>query len=280
MDRTEATIRKLITALPAPGYDLGILSEGGMYRLEAVPASRLLRMIRYLKYRNANGAHIYLRPTGESAYTLLDDLNRTTLERMEAAGYAPAAVVETSPGSFQAWLRHEQPLSKELGTIAAKTLAEEFGADRSAADWRRFGRTPGFTNRKPQHRNALGLYPFARLHSYSGQPFAAAATFHARIVTLKRTVEEERAAIRRSFATRPSRFLAPVSLARFRTSQRYLEIPAAADMAFCIAACSQGWAKPDIAAELSRCYLSRDPNCSRKAAYINRTITKASRWAA
>ena len=102
MDRTEATIRKLITALPAPGYDLGILGEGGMYRLEAVPAPRLLQMLRYLKYRNANGAHIYIRPTGESAYTLLDDLNRTTLERMEAEGYAPAAVVETSPGSFQA----------------------------------------------------------------------------------------------------------------------------------------------------------------------------------
>ena len=280
MDGTEATIRKLVTALPAPGYDLGVLSEGGMYRLEALQASRLLRMIPYLKYRNANGAHIYIRPTGESAYTLLDDLNRKTLERLEAEGYAPAAVVETSPGSFQAWLRHEQPLSKELGTIAAKAIAEQFGADRSAADWRRFGRAPGFTNRKPQHRNGFGFYPFARLHSFTGQPFAAAATFRARILTLRRTIEEERAAIRRSFPTRPPRFLAPVSLARFRTFQRYLNRPAAADMAFCIAACSQGWATSDIAAELSRCYLSSDTNRSRKAAYINRTITKALRWAA
>ena len=280
MDRTEATFRKLITALNAPGYDLGILSEGGMYRLEALQASRLLRMLPYLKYRNANGAHIFMRPTGESAYTLLDDLNRTTLIRLEAEGYAPAVVVETSPGSFQAWLRHEQPLSKEFGTIAAKTLAEQFGTDRSAADWRRFGRAPGFTNRKPQHRNGLGLYPYARLQSYTGQPFAAAATFHARIADLWRNVEEERIAIRSSFATRPPRFLAPVSLARFRASQRYSERPAAADMAFCIAACSQGWATSDIAAELSRCYLSSDTNRSRKAAYINRTVTKALRWAA
>ena len=280
MDRTEATIRKLITALPAPGYDLGILGSGGMYRLEAVQTSRLLRMLGYLKYRNANGAHIYLRPTGESAYTLLDDLDRTTLERLEAEGYAPAAVVETSPGSFQAWLRHEQPLSKELGTIAAKTLAEQFGADRSAADWRRFGRAPGFTNRKLQHRNGLGFYPFARLHSHIGRPFAEAGSFHVRIVTLQRTVEEERAAIRRSFASRPPRFLKPISLSRFRTSERYLGKPAAADMAFCIAACSQGWATPDIAAELSLCYLSSDTNRSRKAAYINRTVAKALRWAA
>ena len=280
MDRTEATIRKLITALPAPGYDLGILSEGVIYRLEALQASRLLRMLPYLKHRNVNGAHVYVRPTGESAYTLLDDLNRTTLERLEAEGYAPAAVIETSQGSFQAWLRHEQPLPKELGTIAAKTLAEQFGADRSAADWRRFGRAPGFTNRKPQYRSELGLYPFARLHSHNGQPYAAAATFHARIVNLGRTVEEERTAIRRSFTMRPVRFLAPVSLARFRTTQCYLDRPAAADMAFCIAACSQDWAVSDIAAELARCYLSRDTNPDRKAAYIKRTVTKALRWTA
>ena len=280
MDRTEATIRDLFAALPAPGYDLGILGDGRMYRLEALKASRILRMLPYCKYRNANGAHIYIRPTGESAYTLLDDLDLAILNRLETEGYAPTAVIETSPGSFQAWLRHEQPLPKELGTIAAKTLAEQFAADRSAADWRRFGRAPGFTNRKPQHRNGLGFYPFARLHRYTGQPFAEAATFHASIVNLRRTVEEERAAIRRSFASRPPHFFAPVSLASFRTSQRYLDRPAAADMAFCIAACSQGWAVFDIAAELSRCYLSTDTNRSRKSAYITRTITKALCWAA
>ncbi len=169
MDRTEATIRKLLAALPAPGYDLGILTDAGMHRLESVPALRLLQMLPYLKYRNANGAHIYTRPTGESPYTLLDDLTPATLAQLAAEGYGPAAVVETSPGSFQAWLRHSQPLPKELGTPAAKTLAAQFGADRSAADWRRFGRAPGFTNRKQQHRNVQGLYPFARLISHTGR---------------------------------------------------------------------------------------------------------------
>ena len=142
MDRTEQTIRQLLAALPAPGYDIGVLSDAGMYRVEAAPASRVLRMLPFLKHRNAQGAHIYLRPTGESCYTLLDDLTAATLPRLTAEGYAPAAVVETSPGSFQAWLRHTQPFPNELGTLAAKTLAEQFGADRSAADWRRFGRGP------------------------------------------------------------------------------------------------------------------------------------------
>lgn len=280
MDRTVSTIRKLLAALPAAGYDLGILSDGGMYRLEAVPASRLLRMLPYLKYRNANGAHIYTRPTGESPYTLLDDLTLAALSRLESEGYAPAAVIETSPGSFQAWLRHTQPLSKELGTLAAKTLAEQFGADRNAADWRRFGRAPGFTNRKPQHCNAQGLYPFARLINHSGQAFPLAETFHCYLIALHQNAQQERTASRLRFAARTSSYSAPLTLSRFRLSPRYQGRPAAADMAFCIAACAQGWSESEITAALSSDYLSRDQSLLSQFAYIRRTLNKAIRWVA
>ena len=280
MDRTEATLRKLLTALPAPGYDLGILSERGMYRLEAVPASRILRTLPYLKYRNVNGAHIYIRPTGESPYTLLDDLSAITLARLTPEGCAPAAVVETSPGNYQAWLRHAQPLSKALGTLAAKTLAERFDADTSAADWRRFGRAPGFTNRKPQYRTPRGLYPFACLISHTGQPLPNADILRSELEALQSRIEEERIALRFNFAARPSRFLVLASLSRFRSSPRYQGRPAAADMAFCIAACAQGWSESDIAAALSRDYLSRDTNPFRQNTYIRRTLSKAIRWAA
>ncbi len=259
MDRIEATLRKLLAALPAPGYDLGTLSERGMYRLEAVSHARILRMLPYLKYRNVNGAHIYLRPTGESAYTLLDDLSPAILVRLAAEGYRPAAVVETSPGSFQAWLRHAQPLSKELGTLAAKTLAEQFGADLSAADWRRFGRAPGFTNRKPQHRSAEGLYPFARFVGHPGQPFPAAKPFRLQLDAIQRKDEQQRIAARLSFASRPVRTPGSVTLSRFRTSLRYAGRPAAADMAFSIAACAQGWADSEIAAALAKNYLPATP---------------------
>jgi hypothetical protein len=280
MDRTEAAIRDLLAALPAPGYDLGILSDAGMYRLEALPAPRILRMLPYLKRQNAHGAHIYFRPTGESPYTLLDDLTADSLARLAAEGYGPAAAVQTSPGSFQAWLRHAQPLSKELGTLAAKTLAVQFGADGSAADWRRFGRAPGFTNRKPQHRNVQGLYPFARLQSHSGQPFPHAAPFRLRVIALQESAEQDRAAARLRFASNPTRYDVPVTLSRFRTSPRYQGRPAAADMAFCIAAYAQGQSEADIADALSLEYLSGDTSSNRQAAYIRRTLAKAIRWAA
>lgn len=168
--------------------------------MEAITARRILRMLPYFKHRNANGAHIYLRPTSESAYTLLDDLTAARLPRLAAEGFAPATVVETSPGSFQAWLRHAQPLSKELGTIAAKMLAGRFHADTSAADWRRFGRAPGFTNRKPQHRDAKGFYPFAWLHSADGEPFHPAAAFHEQLLAAQRQIERQRIALRLRYA--------------------------------------------------------------------------------
>jgi hypothetical protein len=100
------------------------------------------------------------------------------------------------------------------------------------------------------------------------------------LVVLNQKAEQERAAMRLSFAAGAIRSAVRLNLSRFRTSPRYAGRPAAADMAFCIAACAQGWCKSDITAELSRCYLSRDTNRSRQAAYIDRTVTKARRWAA
>ena len=278
MDRTEAVLRRWFAALPAPAYDLGILRERSMYRLEAVPAPRILRMLPYLERRNAHGAHIYGRPTGESPYTLLDDAGSTTLDRLIAESFSPAAVVETSPGNFQAWLRHRQPLPKEPGALAAQMLAERFGTDRNAADWRRFGRLPGFTNRKPQHRDTRGVFPFVLLHEHGGEPFASAENFHVQLLTRHARIAQERAALRVRFPKGTGQTHGTRSLPQFRSLPRYAGRPAAADMAFSVAAYASGWPEQDIAAALARDYLSRDTSPSRRAAYIRRTLTKALRW--
>jgi len=56
--------------------------------------------------------------------------------------------------------------------------------DPSAADWRRFGRLPGFTNCKPKYRKSDGLFPFVRLHSHSGQQYPMAEVFEQEITAL------------------------------------------------------------------------------------------------
>ena len=196
---------------------------------------------------------------------------------MISEGFEPCAVIETSPGNFQAWLKHTRVLPKALGTLAAQTLALRFGADPSAADWRRFGRLPGLTNRKPQHRNVQGLFPFVRLHSHTGQQFTNAEAFENEVVSMYRSRAMERLKHRLSFKPLTGR-AAHLCLSQFRTAPKYHGRPAAADMAFAIAALANGWSQSQVADALASEYLSSDPNPSRRAAYVRRTTVKAFLW--
>ena len=135
MDKTESTVRIMLTAIEGPLYDVGVLSERGMLpKLDGISAAAVLDRLSLLKYRNAHGSHIYIRPSGEHRFTTLDDLNETSLARLSADGFNPCAVIETRAGNFQAWLKHSRVFPKLLGTFAAQTLAERYDADPSAAD--------------------------------------------------------------------------------------------------------------------------------------------------
>ena len=282
MDRTEATIRNMLTAIEAPLYDVGVLSERGMLPgLDGITGSAVIERLSLLKYRNARGSHIYIRPSGEHRYTALDDLSEISLSRLIADGFIPCAVVETSAGNFQAWLRHPTIFPKLIGTFAAQTLATRYDADPSAADWRRFGRLPGFTNCKPKYKRPDGLFPFVRLKSYGGQQYPQAGSFVDEITKLYEAREEEREARRLQASLSPQRGgrLSSLSLERFRTSTKYQDRPAAADIAFCVAAFANGISEALIERALEDDYLSRDPSPSKRASYIRRTMTKARDWA-
>jgi hypothetical protein len=281
MDRTEITVRNMLKAIKSPLYDIGVLSDRGMLPgLDSIAAEDVLERLSLLKYRNASGSHIYVRPSGEHGYTVLDDLNETMLARLAADGFNPCAVVETSAGNFQAWLKHRSVFPKLLGTFAAQTLAERYDADPSAADWRRFGRLPGFTNCKPKYRKPDGLFPFVRLHSHTGQQYPMAEAFEREITTLYEAREQEHEARRLQSSLSPRRGprLSTLSLDRFRNSTRYQDRPAAADIAFCVAAFADGMTEDRIGCALKDHYLSRDPSPSRRSAYIRRTVAKARRW--
>ncbi len=281
MDRTEFIVRNMLAAIAAPVYDVGVLSAGGMLPgLDGISASAVLDRLPLLKYRNARGSHIYIRPSGEHRFTVLDDLDEASLARLSADGFNPCAVVETSTGNFQAWLKHATVLPKLLGTFAAQTFASRYGADPSAADWRRFGRLPGFTNCKPKYRKSDGLFPFVRLKSHTGEQYPMAEAFAQEITQMYDAQQQEREARRQlaSLSPRGGPRSLP-SLERFRTCAKYQDRPAAADIAFCVAAHSSGMTEAAIEQALADDYLSRDPSPSRRAAYIRRTIEKAKRWA-
>jgi hypothetical protein len=91
---------------------------------------------------------------------------------------------------------------RRFSTLVAQQLARRYQADSSAADWRRFGRLPGLTNRKPKHRWANGRFPFVLLRSCSGRPFTRAESFGLEVTsryqqeqnrrTLERRIEQQK----------------------------------------------------------------------------------------
>lgn len=285
MDRTQIAVERMLAALDVPAYDLGILSERGMLPgLANLAASSVMARIPLLKAHNARGAHIYIRPAGEHRYAVLDDLSAEAVQRLTADGYEPCAVVETSSGNFQAWLKHTEVYPAALSTLVAQTLARLYGADPNAADWRRFGRLPGFTNSKPKYRKENGLFPYVLLRSCSGAVFSNAARLRlevTRLYQLQELVRERRTAQLQSEPVSASGkpAFSYLSLERFRNAAKFHDRPAAADIAFCVAAISLQMPDDAIAAALDTNYLSSDPNPSRRAAYIRRTMTKARAWA-
>ncbi len=286
MDRTIIAVHRMLDALATASYDIGILSDRGMLPGHAsLTKEAILAKLKFLKSQNARGAHIYVRPSGIHNLTILDDLAQESVDRLSVDGFEPCAVVETSPGNFQAWLKHHRPYETAVSTFIAQELARRYQADPSAADWRRFGRLPGFTNCKPKHRQANGLFPFVLLRGCPGKPFTRSEAFGLEMTSRyqlqqdeNRRAIERRVEQQRRFPHKGARY-SKLSIKRFRALPKYHDRTAAADISFCISALSLEMPENAIMRALEDDYLSRDPNPSRRAAYIRRTLSKARSWA-
>ncbi|HEX4167496.1 MAG TPA: RepB family DNA primase [Bryobacteraceae bacterium] len=237
-------------------------------------AESLIRSIPWMKLQNLQGRNIYVRPKGEHNLSLVDDLKHDAVNRMAAAGFNPAVLVETSTGNFQAWLKHPKMLSKEISTAAARTLADQFGGDKGAADWRHFGRLAGFTNRKLKYQSVEGLFPFVRLIAASGSGYPAADRFLAQVES---KLEQER--LQRDLQRASRGKQQPPSTLRtidqFRLNPFYGGDGTRIDLAYAIYALSHGRSEADVEAALRGRDLSHKGNEKRQSEYIERTIKKA-----
>jgi hypothetical protein len=279
-----ATILAVEQQIGAMGWDL---FEIGLYNpnvdagkpmmiLRTWDKAAILRSVGWMRYENRAGRNIYIRPSGEHDLSLVDDLAFTAIRSMKESGFDPAVVIETSPENYQAWLKHSERLNKELSTAAARALADKFGGDRGAADWRHFGRLAGFTNRKSQYADSeTGLYPFVRMVEAPGRPYPEAVRFLASVkATLERARAEREPCVRRASALRTDRRNLK-SIDVFRNDARYCKDGNRIDLAYSIYALSHGASEAEVASAIRSRDLSHKGNEQRQDEYVARTIKKA-----
>jgi hypothetical protein len=134
-----------------------VKEEGAIWR-----ANNTLKSIGYLKYQNLQGNHIFLRPDfdQERFFLLCDDLDPATLNKdhkQNGSWKRGRMVVETSPKNFQVWIRSDRPLEKH----EKQHYLKQFGSDPGCSPLHRWGRCPGFRNKKEKYRELD--YPLSRL---------------------------------------------------------------------------------------------------------------------
>ena len=272
---TEREVRQQLAAMGSDRFDLGALSQKGRMMLsENCGVALIPSAIKWLRLENDGGAHIFIRPHGSHALSLVDDLSAEAIATMKRDGFTPALIVETSQRNFQAWLNHGQILDCETSTCAAKELAQRFGGDSSSADWRHFGRLAGFTNQKPKRRLPNGLPPFVKLCEHTGEIYRAAPEFLNEITALvQRLKERAQPPVCRTIAKVQS---SVKPLVEFHNDSRYTGDLHRADMAWALHAASRELPEQQIRDEILHGRdLSKKGRLARQLAYARRTAAKA-----
>jgi hypothetical protein len=172
-----AAVRKQLDALDARGYRVTVMhgrDDGTRYGVNLCKQGEqpeilwtkddVLFHIPRLTAENARGGNVFLTPVDPMVhFALIDDLSADNLAAFKGLGYAPATVVQTSPGSHQA-------VVKVLRNGVPDAAVNEWfkSTNRELGDERITGlahpmRLAGFQNRKAKHQRPDGHYPFVRL---------------------------------------------------------------------------------------------------------------------
>ncbi len=288
-DFTKIAVQKQVEAMGCATFEVGMFNPqyqdrqtgeiGERMELRTWSKDTLLKdeTIGHLKLKNMKGCNIYIRPAGEHGLTLIDDLKGATVDQMKATGFQPAAVVETSPNNYQAWLKHGQELPKDVSTAAARLCAEKFDADHGSADWRHFGRLAGFTNRKSKYQMEGGHFPFVKLREHSGQEYDHRKELIQQaedVIAQEHATEQQR---REAWQNRPAaqERHGLKTINDFRNDTRYGGDNTRVDLAYATYAVCNGVPSHDIEGALASRDLSHKGTPKRQQEYIDRTIGKA-----
>jgi len=228
--KSEQTKRRIVAeqldALAAPAYRLTVMRQDadGKSIGQNLGKSRdgsperfwsrdeVLDKVGDLTAANISGGNIFVTPIDDDAYhVLIDDLDAPRLAEMRSEGYRPAAVIESSPGSFQAVVKVDRRYPKDSVNQWFKDMNRSRGDEAITGLTHPF-RLGGFENRKEKHKGADGRHPFVAVREAVGTFCARAReVIHTYTLDAIRLAEERRqeAARRDALAERGARRLGP-----------------------------------------------------------------------
>lgn len=267
-DLTRRAVERHLRGLGLDAVEISVIGGDRPHVRTMTPAEIIADLPR-LKRANKSGCSILVRGPRDRDHDLilLDDLPLMTPDRMRADGIAPAVVVETSPGNYQAWVKLGSPQPAEIRHEVSRALAQRYGSDPGSVDPHQSGRLAGFTNAKPEHRAIKGS-PFVLLHRFAG----AVAEKAADLIAAARSALSRRAEIAAiTAAPTPDASL----VGWWRTAQEAVPAPrdlSAIDWHLTHVALVAGRAPEDIAAAMAE---TADRKGKAASAYAERTVSKA-----
>lgn len=287
--RAGEQIGQFVRAIGAEQWQVMISTpdtKSGKVERQTWTAEQLLepKNVRWMQQRNANKGGIYVRPM-DRRITLLDDLRGDQIKRLKDLNFAPAAVLETSANNHQAWIRILPPdspePSREAATLISRSLTKSFGGDPAAVGAERFGRLPGFVNRKPKH-DRQGRGPWVTLKEAAGAVAAAGRSLLARIeVALQKAAERQKSALAQKQLVRLEREAITTGgadslvQAGLRISMMETNDQSVADFRACGFALKHGSNPDDVADALLRHSPDIEKRHPATEDYIERTVRKA-----
>ena len=257
--KSRAQLEKMLATFAQAGgpehWDVGALdhTSGQMLLREDWDRAQIERATRWIAGRNARGSSIYIRPARSldaHPWVLVDDLDAHALEDVRTE-YPPGIIVETSPGSFQAWCRLARAVPTEIRTTVARTLMQRYAGDPGGVGGVQFGRMPGTTNQKPDRRSS-GRAPFAVLRH--------AGTKIAKNIEIPNSAEP-----------------APGNAAQTHSPRRAGTDQSASDFALACRLIEAGHDDEDVASRVQAARRRLGDAKAERADYIDRTIAAARR---
>lgn len=285
-DRTAQAIARQLKAMGCDRYDIGIrdAASGKMMSREWTP-QEVQQNAAWLKRMNAQGNDIYIRPAEQARHglVLVDDLSIDDLDAMKQEGREPAAIIETSPKNYQAWVKVAQDAPAGHRGVIARKLAREYDADPASADSRHYGRLAGFTNRKDKYTSRTGYQPWVLCRESSGKSATAGPELMQQAGQVLDSIER-----RQERTARLAEITAPQSVRRYRRSvvddyrsemaglvKRYGDDLSKCDFIAAMKLASKGREPDEIGkamAEASPAIMER--KTGHEADYIKRTVQK------